>query len=140
MKSQNGGGYFATSYIRVLEENILNCFSPGMTFMKDNARIHTAKKINAWIEENAIPQLEWPPYSPDLNPIEHVWAKMKEYIVKHHPELSTMGKSQVAYDEMARAIIEAWEAIPQSYIDGLIESMGRRCQAVRSAKGWHTKY
>jgi hypothetical protein len=51
-----------------------------------------------------------------------------------------MGKSQAAYDEMARAIVEAWEAIPQSYIDGLMESMGRRVEAVRLAKGWHTKY
>jgi hypothetical protein len=55
---------------------------------------------------------------------------MKEYIVKHHPELSTMGKSEAAYDQLARTIQEAWEAIPQSYIDGLIEGMSRRVKAV----------
>jgi hypothetical protein len=65
---------------------------------------------------------------------------MKEYIVKHHPELSNMGKSGAAYDQLARAIQEAWEDIPQSYIDGLIEGMSRRVEAVRAAKGWHTKY
>jgi hypothetical protein len=52
------GGYSVNSYIDVLKENIPNYFSPGMIFMKDNARIHTAKKTDAWFEENAIPQLE----------------------------------------------------------------------------------
>ena len=51
-----------------------------------------------------------------------------------------MSKSQAAYDELARVIVEAWEAIPQDYIDGLIKSMDNRVNAVLAAKGWHTKY
>jgi transposase len=42
-----------------------------MVFMQDNAPIHTAHIIKDWLEEMAIEVLEWPPYSPDLNPIEH---------------------------------------------------------------------
>jgi transposase len=75
--------------------------------MQDNASIHTAKKVKQFFEENAIPLLDWAPYSPDINPIEHVWAKMKEWIVKHHLELSTTGKSEAAYDLLAKAIIKA---------------------------------
>ena len=41
---------------------------------------------------------------------------------------------------LAKAVIEAWEAIPQEQIDDLIKSMPRRCVAVVKAKGWHTKY
>jgi transposase len=70
--------------------------------------------------------LDWAPYSPDLNPIEHVWAKMKQWIHEHYPHLKEMGESQQVYDELAWVIVEAWEAIPQEYIDNLIKSMDYR--------------
>ena len=65
---------------------------------------------------------------------------MKQLIIEHHPELSKMGKSEVAQLAMSRAIVEAWEAIPQSYIDNLIEGMPKRISTLKKAKGWHTKY
>ena len=40
--------------------------------MQDNASIHTAKKVKDWFKDMAIPLVDWPPYSPDLNPIEQV--------------------------------------------------------------------
>ena len=51
-----------------------------------------------------------------------------------------MGESQSTYDELARVIVEVWEAIPQDYIDNLIKSMDNRVNAVLEAKGWHTRY
>jgi transposase len=41
--------------------------------MQDNASIHTAKKVKDWFMGNGIITTDWPPYSPDLNPIEHAW-------------------------------------------------------------------
>jgi hypothetical protein len=51
-----------------------------------------------------------------------------------------MGELQVAYDKLARAIVEAWEAILQDYIDGLIKSMDNRVNGILDAEGWHTRY
>ena len=73
-------GYTANSYISVLNHGLQRSWQPGMEFMQDNAPIHTAKKVTKWLEDNGIPVIDWPPYSPDLNPIEHVWIKMKEWI------------------------------------------------------------
>ena len=69
-----------------------------------------------------------------------MWAKMKQWINDNYSHLKEMGESQAAYDELAQVIVEAWEAIPQDYIDGLIKSMDNRVNAVLAAKGWHTKY
>jgi len=139
-EESKGGGYSANSYLKVLEEEMPKCFEPGRVFMQDNASIHTAKKVIQWCEDHAILLLDWPPYSPDMNPIEHVWAIMKQWIVKHYPELSKMGKSQAAYDQLAEVIVEAWDALDQEYIDKLIRGMPKRVKTLRIAKGWHTKY
>jgi hypothetical protein len=43
-----------------------------MIFMQDNASIHIVQLIKDWFKDNAIPVLEWPPYSLDLNLIKMV--------------------------------------------------------------------
>ena len=65
-------GYTAESYLDVLNDQMEVCFEPDRTFMHDNASIHTAQKVKDWFEDQRIPVLDWPPYSPDMNPIEHV--------------------------------------------------------------------
>lgn len=39
---------------------------------KDNAPFHTTDVTKLWLEEHGIWVLEWPPFSPDLNLIEHL--------------------------------------------------------------------
>ena len=41
-------------------------------FQHDNAPRHRAKIVQQWLHEIEVETLEWPPQSPDLNPIEHV--------------------------------------------------------------------
>jgi len=88
----------------------------------------------------AIPLVDWPPYSPDLNPIEHVWFVLKKKVLELHPELNNMGKGEDAIEALEQALIEAWEAIPSSLFEQLADSMPNRVAAVIKAKGWHTKY
>lgn len=46
----------------------------------DNASWHKSKEIKKWLEENpgAVELMNFPPYSPDLNPQEHVWKEMRK--------------------------------------------------------------
>jgi transposase len=82
--------------------------------------------VRQWFQNHAIILLPWPPYSPDLNPIEHLWAHLKQYINAHYPELNDMGKSDEDYKALCDAIEEAWNAIDQEVIDNLIRSIPRR--------------
>jgi transposase len=133
-------GYTALSYVELLDEHLPNCWEPGRIFMQDNAPIHKAGIVRRWFEDHGIPLLPWPPYSPDLNPIEHVWAMLKHYINEHYPELKRMGNSDADYKALCEAIEQAWNALDQDKIDHLIRGMSRRTLAVWKARGWHTKY
>ena len=45
--------------------------------MMDNMRSHHVKAVREVLEEKGMKVLYLPPYSPDLNPIEKMWSKMK---------------------------------------------------------------
>ncbi|GFV90979.1 DDE_3 domain-containing protein [Trichonephila clavipes] len=42
-------------------------------FMDDNARPHCANIVDECLQSEDITRMNWPAYSPDLNPIEHAW-------------------------------------------------------------------
>lgn len=54
-------------------------------FMQDNCPVHTAGDVMALFTRQRFELMEWPPKSPDLNPIENVWAKMEYGWPEIHP-------------------------------------------------------
>jgi hypothetical protein len=133
-------GYTAQSYIQALEEELRDGYRPGEWFMQDNAPIHTAYASREWLEVHGVHTVDWPPYSPDLNPIEHLWWALKKKLHELHPEFDNMRDSPAEWAAFELGLHEAWAAIPDSLIAKLIRSMPRRLDAVRQARGYQTKY
>lgn len=138
-------GYSANSYLEVLDNNLPDIYAkPGnseLIFMQDNAPIHTAKKVKSWLEEKSFQVLDWPPYSPDLNPIEHLWFHLKKHVNEVCPGIEAIkGGEKRVRECMAPVLVQAWQVIPQEIIDQVIKSMPARIEAVITAEGWHTRF
>jgi transposase len=107
--------------------------NPGLQLMQDNAPGHHGKKTQEELRNRNIHPIFWPPYSPDLNPIEKIWDWIKDYIQNNFPERMT-------YPQLRQAVREAWDSITVDQLNELIDSMHDRCQAVIDASGMHTPW
>lgn len=63
-----------------VEKVLIPELTPGKVVILDNAAFHKSKKTRELIENAGCHVIFLPPYSPDLNPIEKFWAKMKKWI------------------------------------------------------------
>ncbi len=99
----------------------------------DNARPHVARICTRFLEAENIPVISWPAYTPDMSPIEHVCDALDRCIRQWVPVPANI-------QHLHTAIEEEWTSIPQPTINNLINSMRRRCVALREANGGHTRY
>ena len=74
-------GYCNTDVVlRWVEEMLFPFLKPGDVVIWDNASFHKSPKLAEILTRAGIGLLFLPPYSPDLNPIEHFWAWLKAWI------------------------------------------------------------
>ena len=134
-------GYTAWSYLEALNEGLLLKYRRGLTFMQDNASVHTAGVVGIWLRDHFIPILpNWPPYSPDLNPIEHLWARLKEMIYERHPDLDSIQDKAEQERILTEVLPSCWEALDPLAIGSLVQSTPDRIEACIRANGWQTRY
>lgn len=93
----------------------------GRTLQQDNAPAHGSKSTKAFIAEQfpGATIVAWPPYSPDLNPIEHVWVWMKRWLERNYIQRPTG-------EALKAAVKEAWRAVPAEFLLRLVHSMPTR--------------
>lgn len=124
-------------YIELLEDGLLN-YADDMApnswiFQQDNAAIHSSRATKEFLRTCNVPVLEWPACSPDLNPIENVWALLAKKVYQK-------GRQFESVRDLKEAILVEWANIDQSILQNLINSMPRRMQQVIIKKGGNTTY
>ena len=76
------GGTTVEKFKQYLEYDLLPCLNRDSVLAMDNMKSHHAKAITRLLEQSGIRYLFLPPYSPDLNPIEKLWSKVKALLRK----------------------------------------------------------
>ena len=98
-------------FLAYVEQNLLACLKPGDIVIMDNLGSHKAEAIRTAIRSVGARLLFLPPYSPDLNPIEQVFSKVK------HTLRQAMGRSVEAIEEaIANVLPEITKQECQNYI------------------------
>ena len=97
----------------------------------NNARPHRARILDNFLQLNGVQRLEWPPMSPNLSCIEHLWDgwAFNKHINQH---------TRLA--DLQRLLLQEWVAIPLRQIQRLVNSMRRRLNECRVNLGGYTHY
>lgn len=102
-------------------------------FMQDGAPCHNSKKSRAYIKGTGLKLLPWPGNSPDLNPIENMWALLKKKMAM---------KNTTNIQVLIERLIQTWhhDEDMKTLCAKLVGSMPDRVRAVIKVGGQLTKY
>jgi arginine repressor len=106
--------------------------SQEYTFQQDGARCHTSKSSTEWLHENLpegitlLEKEDWPANSPDLSPIERLWAILQNIVVE---------EQAWTQEKLIQVVDREWWKIPQSTIQKLFDSMPNRLSKCIGAEG-----
>ena len=122
-------------YVDILINNIASSAEKmGLNeyiFQQDNDPKHTSAYAREFFTVMEIAVLDWPSQSPDLNPIEHLWAYMKNQMC------GFKAKSKI---DLKSKIVEFWNSIPLSLCQKLVLYMKKRIIACIKSRGNHIHY
>ncbi|POS81708.1 hypothetical protein EPUL_006407, partial [Erysiphe pulchra] len=87
------------------------------------------------MSQRLIQPIFWPPNSPNLNPIEAIWDRMKDYIQRQYLNLGS-GRQRIQVS--LRSIVK--ESVSPEDLMELFKSMPARCKAIIDTDGGRPKH
>jgi hypothetical protein len=107
-------------------------FPPGAWWLLwDNDPKHKSILVKQWLHNHGILRIDFPSYSPDLNPIENFWNDLKRRVETHNA---------TTIAELKKHIMEEWNNTSKKYLRTIADSMPDRCKAVVASQGHKIHY
>lgn len=97
-------------FLEYIRNDLAPTLRQGDIVIMDNLRVHKVAGVRQAIEEKGASVLYLPPYSPDLNPIEMLWSKIKAFLreQKARDAVILLDKIQEAYSTISLQDILGW--------------------------------
>lgn len=115
------GGTNTQVFLSFVDQCLLPVLWEGAIVVMDNLNVHKQEAVRALIESVKATVIFLPTYSPDFNPIELLWSKLKAFIRKHNPRSREALDSVIAdaLDSVSTKDILGWfsEAETRTLID-----------------------
>lgn len=109
------GGTTVERFKRYLETDLLPHLNGNSVLIMDNMKSHHAKAVRNLLDSSGVRYIYLPPYSPDLNPIEKLWSKVKAFLRKFKAR---------TLDALPNAIQCAFQTVSPSDCSGWFHSCG----------------
>jgi len=100
-------------------------------FQQDNDPKHTSHHATQYFQENNVDVIMWPSQSPDLNPIENLWASIKKKL---------KGKDFSKKEKLIECVNDIWRNISPEVCKKLVGSMDDRIIQVLRSEGGYSDY
>ena len=105
----------------------------NLLFMQDGARCHIAKNVMSYFDRKNIDVIEnWPAHSPDLNPIEQLWAYIDTLLSRNYPKPQSV-------EQLKAQVMDCWEKLPQWKLNNFVRDFGRKVKECKRNGGRNVK-
>ncbi len=121
-------------YVEILEKQlpeVRSMLRGRWRLQQDNDPKHTSRIAKEFLDNNVPEVMDWPSNSPDLNPIENLWAIVKRNVELRRPK---------NLSELEHFLGEEWGNIPNSLLINLVNSMSQHCKEVIEKNGERISY
>ena len=128
---------YTETLLPLLVEDCSNLLQHDYVFQQDGAPGHFARQTQEWLATNCpdfINKDQWPPNSPDLNPLDYcVWGIMQDAYKKYEPKPTQLNELKVVLQTI-------WDSLSRDLIDRAVVGFRKRLQACVKANGGHFEH
>jgi len=133
-KAKINADYYISNLLPELLEDCFEKVGNSFIFQQDGAPAHTANQTQNFLHMNCpdfIGKDEWPPNSPDLNPLDyHVWGEMMT-------RYSSLNPKPTDINQLKEALQNIWNELPQASINKAVRTFRQRLQLCIAGEGGH---